>query len=66
MSTRITVDASNTDMGSQVQRRKDQFLVLLAFFLRKSSDSESKYSGFDRELMASYRTFQIFGYFLDG
>ena len=39
--------------------------VPLAFFSRKSSDSERKYSAFDRELLASYSAIKHFRHFLE-
>ena len=38
----------------------------LAFFSRKLSDAEKKYSAFDRELLASYSAVKHFRHFLEG
>ena len=64
--TSLTVDASNTAIGAQLEQRKGRFWVPLAFFSRKLSDSERKYSVFDRELLASYSAIKHFRHFLEG
>ncbi|GFO47460.1 Gag Pol polyprotein [Plakobranchus ocellatus] len=56
-----TVDASNTAVGAQ-----GRSWVPFAFFSRKLSDSEKKYSAFDRELLASYSAVRHFRHFLEG
>ncbi|GFN87946.1 Pol polyprotein [Plakobranchus ocellatus] len=43
-----------------------QSWVPLAFFSRKLSDAEKKYSAFDRELLASYSAVKHFRHFLEG
>ncbi|GFS12213.1 Pol polyprotein [Elysia marginata] len=64
--TSLTVDASNTAVGVQLEQRQGRFWVPLAFFSRKLSDSEKKYSAFDRELLASYSAIKHFRHFLEG
>ena len=64
--TSLTVDASNTAIGAQLEQRKGGSWVPLAFFSRKLSDSERKYSAFDRELLASYSAIKHFRHFLEG
>ncbi|GFN86368.1 Gag-Pol polyprotein [Plakobranchus ocellatus] len=64
--TSLTVDASNTAVGAQLEQRQGQSWVPLAFFSRKLSDSEKKYSAFDRELLASYSAVRHFRHFLEG
>ena len=61
--TSLTVDASNTTIGVQLERRKGESWVPVAFFSRKLSDSERKYSAFDRELLASYSAIKHFRHF---
>ncbi|GFN92679.1 Pol polyprotein, partial [Plakobranchus ocellatus] len=56
--TSLTVDASSTAVGAQLEQRQGQSWVPLAFFSRKLSDAEKKYSAFDRELLASYSAIQ--------
>ena len=64
--TSLTADASNTAIGAQLEQRKGRSWVPLAFFSRKLSDSERKYSAFDRELLASYSAIKHFRHFLEG
>ncbi|GFR90282.1 Gag-pol polyprotein, partial [Elysia marginata] len=64
--TSLTVDASNTAVGAQLGQRQGRSWVPLAFFSRKLSDSEKKYSAFDRELLASYSAIKDFRHFLEG
>ena len=46
--TSLTVDASNTAIGGQLEQRHGRLWVPLAFFSRKLSEAEQKYSAFDR------------------
>ena len=64
--TSLTVDASNTAVGAQLEQRQGRSWVPLAFFSRKLSDSEKKYSAFDRELLAAYSAIKHFRHFLEG
>ncbi|GFO50071.1 Pol polyprotein [Plakobranchus ocellatus] len=64
--TSLTVDASNTAVGAQLEQCQGRSWVPLAFFSRKLSDSEKKYSAFDRELLASYSAVRHFRHFLEG
>ncbi|GFN91724.1 Pol polyprotein [Plakobranchus ocellatus] len=64
--TSFTVDASNTAVGAQLEQRQGRSWLQLAFFSRKLSDSEKKYSAFGRELLASYRAVRHFRHFLEG
>ena len=64
--TSLTVDASNTAVGAQLEQRQGRSWVPLAFFSRKLSDSEKKYSAFDRELLAAYSATKHFRHFLEG
>ncbi|GFO33311.1 Pol polyprotein [Plakobranchus ocellatus] len=64
--TSLTVDASNTAVGAQLEQRQGRSWVPLAFFSRKLSDFEKKYSAFDRELLASYSAVRHFRHFLEG
>ncbi|GFS03714.1 Pol polyprotein [Elysia marginata] len=64
--TSLTVDASNTTVGAQLEQRQGRSWVPLAFFSRKLSESEKKYSAFDRELLASYSAIRHFRHFLEG
>ena len=60
------MDASNTAVGAQLEQRQGRSWVPLAFFSRKLSNSEKKYSAFDRELLAAYSAIKHFRHFLEG
>jgi cleavage and polyadenylation specificity factor subunit 1 len=64
--TSITVDASETAMGAQLEQRQGGQWVPIAFFSRKLSATERKYSAFDRELLAAYSAVRHFRHFLEG
>ena len=64
--TRLTVDASNTGIGGQVEQLHGRTWVPLAFFSRKLSETEKKYSTFDRELLAAYNAIKHFKHLLEG
>lgn len=62
----ITTDASNTDVGAVLQQLKDNTWEPIAFFSKKLSPSQTKYSAFDRELLAIYLAIQHFQNFVEG
>ncbi|GFR69531.1 Pol polyprotein [Elysia marginata] len=64
--TSLTVDASNTAVGAQLEQRQGRSWVPLAFFSRKLPDSEKKHSAFDRDLFAFYSIMGHFRHFLEG
>ena len=64
--TSLTVDASNTAIGGQIEQLHSGSWVPIAFFSRKLSVSEKKYSAFDRELLAAYNAIKHFRYLLEG
>ncbi len=64
--TSLTVDASNTAMGAQLEQRTGKDWYPIAFFSRKLSEAEKKYSAFDRELLAAYAAIKHFKHFLEG
>lgn len=64
--TSLTVDASNVAIGAQIEQLQGQSWVPLAFFSRKLTESEKKYSAFDRELLATYCAIKHFRHFLEG
>lgn len=64
--TSLTVDASNVAMGAQIEQLQGHTWVPLAFFSRKLSTTEQKYSAFDRELLAVYTSIKHFKHFLEG
>ena len=64
--TSVTADASNTAMGVQLEQLHGDSWVPIAFFSRKLSETEKKYSAFDRELLAAYNAIKHFHHFLEG
>ena len=64
--TSLTVDASNSAVGAQLEQKQGHNWVPLAFFSRKLSTTEKKYSAFDRELLAAYSAVKHFRHFLEG
>lgn len=63
----VTTDASNTAVGAVLQQRveQDQWQPL-AFFSKKLSGAETRYSAFDRELLGVYLAVKHFRYFVAG
>jgi cleavage and polyadenylation specificity factor subunit 1 len=64
--TSITVDASDVAVGAQLEQRHQGRWVPIAFFSKKLSDAEKKYSAFDRELLAAYLAIKHFRHFVEG
>ena len=64
--TSITTDASNTGVGAVLQQFTDGDWQPIAFFSKKFSSAEAKYSAFDRELLAIYKAIKRFRYFIKG
>lgn len=62
----LTVDASNIAIGGVLQQTSNRNSEPLAFFSKKLSPSELKYSAFDRELLAIYLNIKHFRYLLEG
>lgn len=63
----LTTDASEIAVGAVLQQRAtDGAWVPLAFFSKKMSLAEKKYSAFDRELLAIYLAVRHFRYFIEG
>ena len=58
--TSITVDASDSAIGAQIEQwQKGRGVPRLAFFSRKLSAAEHKYSAFDRELLGVYQAITV-------
>lgn len=64
--TSITVDASEVAIGAQLEQKQRGQWVPIAFFSRKLSIAEKKYSAFDRELLAAYSAVRHFRHFIEG
>ena len=62
----LTFDASDSHVGSVLQQRVDNAWFPLAFFSKKLSDTERRYSAFDRELLAAYISVRHFRFMLEG
>lgn len=61
----IYTDASDTGIGAVLQQRKGDSWQPLAFFSRKLNSSQSKYSPYDRELLAVYEAIKYFRYMVE-
>lgn len=62
----LMVDASDFAIGSVLQQSVNGELQPLSFFSRKLTSTEIKYSTYDRELLAVYRSIKHFRYMLEG
>nr|CAH8845942.1 unnamed protein product [Trichobilharzia regenti]CAH8864580.1 unnamed protein product [Trichobilharzia regenti] len=62
----ISVDASNTAIGAVLQQRMANVWLPIAFFSRKLTACESRYSTFGRELLAVYAAVKHFRHFVEG
>jgi hypothetical protein len=61
----VTTDASDVAIGGVLQQFKDNVWQPLAFFSRKLSPSQRKYSPYDRELLAIYQSIKYFRHMLE-
>lgn len=61
----LSVDASDTAVGAALHQMIDGQLQPLAFFSKKLSGAESKYSTYDRELLAIYLAIKHFRHMLE-
>ena len=64
--TNITVDASDNAVGGQLEQFQAGIWLPIAFFSRKLSNAEKKYSSLDRELLAIYLAVKHFRHFVEG
>src|SRR5450830_283200 len=62
----LSVDASDSHVGGVLQQLDSGSWRPLAFFSKKLSSAEEKYSTFDRELLAAYSAIRHFRYILEG
>ena len=62
----ILTDASSTAVGAVLQQQIDNTWCPLAYFSRKLTPAQQKYSTFDRELLAMYLAVKHFHYFVEG
>jgi len=61
----LFTDASDQSIGAALQQPGDNGWEPLAFFSKKLSPAESKYSAFDRELLAIYLAIKHFQHMLE-
>lgn len=61
----LVTDASDSAIGGVLQQLKDGDWQPLAFFSRKLSPSQVKYSPYDRELLAIYESIKYFRHMLE-
>ena len=59
-------DASDTAVGAVLQQNIDNTWRPISFFSRKMTPAETRYSTFDRELLAVYLAIKHFRHFLEG
>lgn len=64
--TSLTVDASGLAVGAVLEQFLDDKWTPVAFFSRKLRDAETRYSAFDRELLAVYLAIRHFRHFVEG
>ena len=60
------VDASDVAIRGVMQICLNDIWSPIAFFSRRLTPAQRKYSAFDRELLAMYLTVQHFLYFIEG
>jgi hypothetical protein len=58
--TSVTVDASGAGLGAELAQLQAGIWRPICFFSRKLSSAETKYSAFDRELLAIYEAIKYF------
>lgn len=61
----LMVDASDVAMGAALQQRTEKGLQPLSFFSLKFTNTQRKYSTYDRELLAIYTAVKHFKYMLE-
>lgn len=62
----VMVDASDSALGGVVQQMVNGSWQPLAFFSKRLSDTQTRYSAYDRELLAAYLSIKHFRHFLEG
>jgi hypothetical protein len=64
--TSVTVDASGAGLGVELAQLQAGIWRPICFFSRKLSSAETKYSAFDRELLAIYEAIKYFRHHVEG
>jgi hypothetical protein len=62
----LATDASDTHIGGVMQQKSGDHWRPLGFFSRKLTDTESRYSTFDHELLAAHAAIKHFPHFCEG
>ena len=62
----VAVDASDDHVGAVFQQRANNDFQPLAFFSRKLTSAQTKYSAFDRELLAAHSAVRHWRHLLEG
>jgi hypothetical protein len=62
----LATDASDMSIGGVMHQKSGDHWRPLGFFSRKLSDTESRYSTFDRELLAAFAAIRHFRHFCEG
>jgi cleavage and polyadenylation specificity factor subunit 1 len=62
----LATDASDIHIGGVMQQKSGDHLRPLGFFSHKLTDTESRYSTFDRELLAAHAAIKYFRHFCEG
>ena len=62
----IMTDASDTAVGAVLQQKVNDVWQPISFFSRKMTPAETRYSTFDRELLAIYLAIKHFRHYLEG
>ena len=62
----LAVDSSESNVGAVLQQRISSSWALLAFFSKKISAPETRYSTFYHELLAAYSAIHLFWFLLEG
>ena len=62
----LTTDASDVALGAALEQKVDDGWMPLGFFSRKLTSAETRYSTYDRELLAIFSTIKYFKHILEG
>lgn len=62
----LSVDCSNVSMGAVLEQSTGDLVTPLAFFSRKLTEAQQRYSTFDKELLALFTSIKHFRHLLEG
>lgn len=62
----LHVDASNFAVGAALQQMRDGQLEPLGFFSKRMTDTQKRYSTYDRELLGVYQSIKHFRHLIEG